>query len=212
MNLADIDEVKNGQTTPVFKRYMAPELARSSFSVIYNRRRSSLDLIAKDHNEFKIWTTGLRKMIEMQRANASDFRALKEVVMPISVTRFRRSTVDLKDAVTGDRADCDENGKQVITAHAHTNGNKQMYKPVSKNLQALKKKLATKRRKLAHKVYYDHELYGQMQGVIRNVQGSVDRITDWFQCGEYHRCDDEIWRAGVDLESLTNMMAAVKGS
>jgi hypothetical protein len=27
---------------------------------------------------------------------------------------------------------------------------------------------------------------------------------------QYPACDDEIWRAGVDLESLKNMMKAVK--
>src|SRR5689334_1918338 len=30
-----------------------------------------------------------------------------------------------------------------------------------------------------------------------------------YQDGEYVACDDEIWRAGVDLESLKNMMRSV---
>jgi hypothetical protein len=31
-----------------------------------------------------------------------------------------------------------------------------------------------------------------------------------FQDGDYAQADDEIWRAGVDLESLKNMMRAIK--
>ncbi len=31
-----------------------------------------------------------------------------------------------------------------------------------------------------------------------------------FKTGEYSACDDEIWRAGVDVEALLNIMQALK--
>lgn len=207
VRLSDIDEIRNGQTTAVFKRYLAPELARSSFSIIYNRRRSSLDVIAKDNNEFKIWTSGLRKLLEMVKGSkVTEVMGMRRLVMTLSITRGRRSTNDLKDADTGERAE-EGDGEVVLKTGA---GNKQLYKPVLKSLQALKKKLARKRTKLAHQAFYEHPLYASMQELIRKVQASVDRLNDWFLSGEYYRCDDEIWRAGVDLESLSNMLAAVK--
>jgi hypothetical protein len=48
-----------------------------------------------------------------------------------------------------------------------------------------------------------------MDGIVRRVQESITKCNEWFQDGEYGLCDDEIWRAGVDLESLKNMMVAV---
>lgn len=39
IEFADIQEIRMGQTTPVFKRHPAPELARSSFSVIYKKKK-----------------------------------------------------------------------------------------------------------------------------------------------------------------------------
>jgi hypothetical protein len=58
VHLSDVDDIRTGQTTPNFERHRAPELARSSFSLIYRNRRETLDLIAKDPNEFKLWIQG----------------------------------------------------------------------------------------------------------------------------------------------------------
>jgi len=209
ISIADIDDVRDGQTTTTFERHRAPELSRSSFSIIYNRRRSSLDLIAKDLNEYKIWVAGLRRLVEMYRsAKAQEVRTLKTLIISANITRNRRSTIELKDYDTGEFADKDS--FEMTPRRPKYSGNKQMYKPVAKNFQALRKKLQRKRKRLEARVYVRHPLYNSMQEVVRRVQGSVDRIEDWFSFGEYGQCDDEIWRAGIDLESLSNMMAAVK--
>jgi len=173
ISVADIDDIRNGQTTPTFERHRAPELSRSSFSVIYNRRRSSLDLIAKDLNEYKIWTAGLRRLVEMYRsAKSSEVRTLKTLVISASITRNRRSTIELKDAETGEYAD---NGDfEMAPRRPNYTGNKQMYKPVAKNFQALRKKLQRKRKRLEAKIYVRHPLHNNMQEVVRKVQGSID--------------------------------------
>lgn len=212
--ISDIDEICNGQKTATFARHRAPELVRSSFSVIYNRRRASLDLIAKDLNEYRIWTTGLRMLVDMVRtARTNEVRSLKDLVVSTTITRGRRSSIELKDWETGELAD--DQDSLVARWNPRGNlwaGNKQMHKPVAKNFVALKKKLTRKRRKLEAKVYLRHWLHNNMQDVVRKVQASVDRIQEWFADGDYGQCDDEIWRAGIDLEVLSNMMAAAKRS
>lgn len=62
--LSDIIELRPGQNTKTFARHPAPELAKSSFSIIYKNGKRTLDLIAKDPNEYRIWTTGLRAMLD----------------------------------------------------------------------------------------------------------------------------------------------------
>ena len=60
LELGDVTDVVMGQTTPVFDRHRTPYLASSSFSLLYNYRHDSINLISKDPNEFKIWTRGLQ--------------------------------------------------------------------------------------------------------------------------------------------------------
>jgi len=87
VDVDDMVAITLGQTTANFTRHAAPELARystasaqlrlclviqfdhtcvirSSFSIIYDGNRKTLDLIAKDPNEFAIWTKGLQLLIE----------------------------------------------------------------------------------------------------------------------------------------------------
>jgi alkanesulfonate monooxygenase SsuD/methylene tetrahydromethanopterin reductase-like flavin-dependent oxidoreductase (luciferase family) len=85
-----------------------------------------------------------------------------------------------------------------------------MFKEVAKNFQNLKYKLNKRRDELREHQYYQSAQYGGMQVIVKRVQDSVNKIQEWFQDGAYADCDDEIWRAGVDLESLKNMMRAVR--
>jgi hypothetical protein len=210
VRLTDVDAIVLGQTTENFERHRAPELARSSFSLYYRSRRETLDLIAKDPNEFKIWTQGLIELHGMlKKGRAPEVRVLKELPLTIVVVKGRRSTVDLYDF---DTKECADDGRGPAVSRVNGTGNKQMYKEVAKSFQDLKKRLQKKRSQLQEPRYLHCEpsTLASMQHVSNKVHASVERIQDWFQNGEYPACDDEIWRATVDLDSLTQMMAAVK--
>jgi hypothetical protein len=71
ISICDMDEIRIGQTTPTFAKHRAPELSKSSFSVLYNHGKT-LDVIAKDPNEFKLWTEGLRQLIEISKHERPD--------------------------------------------------------------------------------------------------------------------------------------------
>jgi len=93
---------------------------------------------------------------------------------------------------------------------ALSTGNKQMYKEVAKNFDNLKRKFGKRKDELRQQQFYTNAAYSSMQTIVKRIADSVVKIQDWFQDGEYPLCDDEIWRAGVDLESLKNMMKAIK--
>src|ERR1700694_5323944 len=82
VDIQDIDEVRLGQTTSVFQKHKAPELSKSSFSVMYHHHGKSLDVIAKDPNEFRIWVSGIRELIRLTK-NGTNIRDLKTLVLDL---------------------------------------------------------------------------------------------------------------------------------
>lgn len=71
--LSDVLRIQPGQTTPVFRRHPAPELAGLSFSIIYctgpghRGRERSLDLICSTALEYDVWFWGLRLFADWAR-------------------------------------------------------------------------------------------------------------------------------------------------
>lgn len=240
VDIADIDEIRFGQTTANFAKHPAPDLAKSSFSVIYAQGKSTLDLIAKDPNEFKIWTRGIIELVKISKnGRIGDLERLKALPLDLGILPNRRSSQEIVDARTGSHAEDLIDDEKTAAApvkgstlrrqnssgaapwndedeytqggrdRATSTGNKQMYKEVAKNFQTLKHKLAKRKEELRAQHYYMSQQYPSMQAIVKKVQESVNKVTELFQNGEYALCDDEIWRAGVDLESLKNMMRAV---
>ncbi|WZZ03726.1 hypothetical protein YC2023_089647 [Brassica napus] len=67
LKLSEVSRVVPGQRTPVFKRFLRPEKDHLSFSLLFNNRERSLDLICKDKAETEIWFAGLKYLIERSR-------------------------------------------------------------------------------------------------------------------------------------------------
>lgn len=84
-----------------------------------------------------------------------------------------------------------------------------LFKSVAKNFADLKARLERRISELQDNKYYMSPQYAKMQEVVKKVQTSVERVQEWFSTGDFSLCDDELWRAGVDLDALKLMMSAV---
>jgi hypothetical protein len=182
-----------------------PELERSSFSLLYRNRSgpSSLDLIAKDPNEYRIWTAGLTKLLELSGCSPlARPGELKSLVLDLSIVRNRRSSSSIIDAHTG--ATAIPQGQTVRwewTGETHTPSS---YKDVAKKFVHLQKKLA--KYKLASRSL--HIILEESQlSLIRILEESVRKIRLWIQEGHYALSEKELWCAGVDLKSLKHCRA-----
>ncbi|XP_076940979.1 PH, RCC1 and FYVE domains-containing protein 1-like [Bidens hawaiensis] len=71
LKLATISRIIPGQRTAVFRRYPRPEKDYLSFSIIYNNRKRSLDLICKDKVEAEVWITGLKSIVSSLQGGRS---------------------------------------------------------------------------------------------------------------------------------------------
>ncbi|ESQ47509.1 hypothetical protein EUTSA_v10019964mg [Eutrema salsugineum] len=63
LKLSEVSRIVPGQRT----RFLRPEKDHLSFSLLYNNRERSLDLICKDKAETEVWFAGLKSLIEKGR-------------------------------------------------------------------------------------------------------------------------------------------------
>ncbi|XP_018445631.2 PH, RCC1 and FYVE domains-containing protein 1 [Raphanus sativus] len=71
LKLASVSKIVPGQRTAVFQRYLRPEKDYLSFSLLYNGKKKSLDLICKDKAEAEAWIGGLRTLISAGQGGRS---------------------------------------------------------------------------------------------------------------------------------------------
>ncbi|ETO13918.1 hypothetical protein RFI_23451, partial [Reticulomyxa filosa] len=62
--IADMKHILEGQQTEVFKQCTQASLEKASFSIVYGTKMKTLDLVAKSHEEAKLWVKGLRGLIK----------------------------------------------------------------------------------------------------------------------------------------------------
>jgi len=205
VDIAGIQQLLIGQHTPTFHKHHAPALVSRSFSLVYNKGKSTLDVISKDVNEYRVWLAGIQELIKLQ-SDVAGLRDLKHIHKKIAVVRGRRTTLDYVDALTGQKVE-DTPYTPAVTQGGR--GSKLMYKKVAKDFKKLKKKAEKVFKHLNNKKFCMSTQWQSMTAMKDKIETSISTVSDWFGCGEYGMCDHEIWRAGVDLESLQGMMAAV---
>eukprot|EP00485_Elphidium_margaritaceum_P015460 CAMPEP_0202726334 /NCGR_PEP_ID=MMETSP1385-20130828/184559_1 /ASSEMBLY_ACC=CAM_ASM_000861 /TAXON_ID=933848 /ORGANISM="Elphidium margaritaceum" /LENGTH=698 /DNA_ID=CAMNT_0049392553 /DNA_START=37 /DNA_END=2133 /DNA_ORIENTATION=+ len=67
ISVGDINEILTGQHTKEFRRISWTTLTPASFSVIYENKKKSLNLVAKSVDEMKMWVEALRTLRDMKK-------------------------------------------------------------------------------------------------------------------------------------------------
>jgi hypothetical protein len=100
--LSEVHDIRQGQTTAKFTNSPCPSLEKSSFSIIYGSiyARKSLDLIAKDLNDYSIWYFGLVQLVKMTQEKALSPKT-DSVVLELGIMAGRRSSATIVDIATG---------------------------------------------------------------------------------------------------------------
>ncbi len=197
----DINEIVMGQQTSKFKRHAAPELARSSFSIIYGRRKKSLDLIAIQPREFKIWITGLRELIRLANTQGADkLPGIQNLYMTVKTTSKLPSTPASPN-----------NSSETpfpLMRRGSMQGDKKIFRAVKKQYEKLRSRLSKCESALSQSKFRASTQYTTMTKIVESVSKYMHHLNELFANGDYQSCDVDTWRAQVALESLEHMMAA----
>jgi hypothetical protein len=91
LKLASVSKIVPGQRTAVFQRYLRPEKDYLSFSLLYNGKKKSLDLICKDKVEAEIWIGGLKTLISTGQGGRSKIDGWSGGGLSVDVSALERT-------------------------------------------------------------------------------------------------------------------------
>ncbi|GAB5371216.1 hypothetical protein AAMO2058_001560400 [Amorphochlora amoebiformis] len=220
IDFRSITSIQRGQNTAKFQRHPSPELERTSFSVIYTNKKGkedSLDVVAKDPKEFKIWLVGLKELL--RRAEEEGPASLEDLLaIPSQVTIAPKKPAPPRP----DEAESSENGDTKVSNYeaafklsgSSITSNKLAQKSLRKKLLALEsrlqkaRKLVTKKEKRAKSRDMSDD-FVNLWALLERVDSLTTASRDMYQLGEFETLDHELWRATVELEAFDHFVAVV---
>ena len=214
--LNEIVGILEGQNTPNFSRHPTPELKRTSFSLRYKSYKKNgkqelkfLDVIAKEHGDYYLWTKGLVKLVRMIQNNKLNSNT-KVVAMKIPLQLAVRCSLGELQGIKGRRAS--ELGAKIPRKSINERGShsKHNRNEVQISYTKMKAKLAKKANKLNIPGKYEYfPQFTAMKEIVNNCNRLFDECEEHFRDGEYEVCDHLIWKVEVELETLSNMMKSL---
>lgn len=222
VDISSMTNIQLGQTTATFQKHKAPELIKSSFSIMYDMNRKSLDLIAKDSNDYKIWTNGLKQLIILNRKSTdlSDLTTLY-IDVPINKSSSRNSTSEpsynnnhrsvtpqTRTARTMTQDDTFASKYHTNQSSNDNNNTSKSDSSINKKLVDMKKRLDKRRIELKDRIYSTSPAYESMQTLVKRINESLNKANEYVTEDDQQSADDEIWRCTIDLQSLSAMMNA----
>mmetsp|Transcript_10425 Transcript_10425/g.15555 ORF Transcript_10425/g.15555 Transcript_10425/m.15555 type:complete len:448 (+) Transcript_10425:36-1379(+) len=215
ISFANIYQIRRGQNTTKFEKHKVPEFEKLSFSIMYNKgtgKTESLDLVARTPRIYKLWTAGLEELLNKSEENGVEHLSELQSMPTIMEFRPRPSTAP-PPRPEGAPPPLPPDGFRVVGSSGGSKKAAREVKLKMEKLQDKAKKLesqlqskAKKMRSRTLSVARESHLKN-MESILAKVQTECDNVRDMYQLGEFYKANQEIWTAGVDMESLTHMIA-----
>jgi len=204
IEFGQIEEIVVGQKMPKFKRHRAPELEQSSFSIIYNKGKT-LDLIAIQPREFKIWITGLRELFKLCRnLNQDAMKTVNHLYMTVKTTSKIPIHMRKNRPINVHGDEFPDIDKDACT------GDKEAHQKVVVEYEKLKKKVTVAQQTMASPKVKGSAQYKLMKSILNKIFDQLHPLKELLDSGDYKDAEDAIWRAGVSLQSLDHMISCKK--
>jgi hypothetical protein len=211
----DITEIRLGQNTKNFSKFRCEELEHQSFSIHYKKGKKEQvrELVSQDINEFRIWSTGLHKLLEIQQQAGGIDSGMESLFADLVIEAGRRSSVSITDHDTALSADVLAGevliNKEEIELQTSARSNPTQRRVTQIKFNEVQKGVEKARAKLELPKYLSSTQYNNMLRVVARCDLSLARVKDWLHYGMLQKCNDELWRTQVDLEALNEMLKVV---
>eukprot|EP01084_Bolivina_argentea_P083482 151135_1 len=197
INLHDVTCIQKGQLTANFKKHLQPRLAPCSFSLIYQGEKT-LDVITKSKNHYLLWTAGLEKIIDYNKAvknrvyygndNGDSIDFPKELMVKI---------VKRNDKVIEKRLQMQPEPPR---------------KAVEKELDAAIKRFSRLSMVCNDGKYANISEMDHVKKRLVELEQDVENIKNSYHTKSLNIASHEIWRTAVELKALDGKIAAISKS
>lgn len=197
--VGDIDEILTGQHTKEFRRIAWTTLTPASFSIIYQNKKKSLNLVAKSVDEMKMWVEALRRLRDMKRRGDKGLATMESLMVD----------VDFRDR---NRPQSRHHSGNFLRSHEtkEREVDPVLQRKLIDDIAALRKQFIEISREANNPIIQSTKEYESIEQILSELEERVEELDHEVRHTRNTKiAENDVWRTRIDLESLREKIKVI---
>ena len=198
INVGAINEILTGQHTKEFRRIAWTTLTPASFSIIYQNKKKSLNLVAKSVDEMKMWVDALRRLREMKKKGEN-----------LSKLEKLEVEVDFRDR---NRPQSRNHSGNFLRSHETKERQVDpiLQKKLIDDIAVLRKTFIEISREANNPIVQSTKEYESIEQILSELEERVEELDHEVRNTRNTKiAENDVWRTRIDLESLRDKIRVI---
>lgn len=198
ISVGDINEILTGQHTKEFRRIAWTTLTPASFSIIYENKKKSLNLVAKSVDEMKMWVQALRKLRDMKKRGEN-----------LAQLYTLEVEVDFRDR---NRPQSRNHSGNFLRSHEtkEREVDPVLQRKLIDDIGNLRKQFLEISREANNPVVQSTEEYASIEQILSELEERVEELDHEVRNTRNTKiAENDVWRTRIDLESLRDKIKVI---
>eukprot|EP01083_Nonionella_stella_P026789 73769_1 len=198
INVGTINEILTGQHTKEFRRIAWTTLTPASFSIIYENKKKSLNLVAKSVDEMKMWVESLRKLRDLKRKG--------EALNKLDTLHVE---VDFRDR---NRPQSRHHSGNFLRSHEtkERSVDPMLQRKLIDDIAALRKQFIEISREANNPIVQSTKEYESIEQILSELEERIEELDHEVRNTRNTKiAENDVWRTRIDLESLREKIKVI---
>mmetsp|Transcript_44857 Transcript_44857/g.40110 ORF Transcript_44857/g.40110 Transcript_44857/m.40110 type:complete len:526 (+) Transcript_44857:44-1621(+) len=198
INVGNINEILTGQHTKEFRRIAWTTLTPASFSIIYDNKKKSLNLVAKSVDEMKMWVEALRKLRDLKRKGEALNKMDKLMV-----------EVDFRDR---NRPQSRNHSGNFLRSHETKEREVDpiLQRKLIDDIAGLRKQFIEISREANNPIVQSTKEYESIEQILSELEERIEELDHEVRNTRNTKiAENDVWRTRIDLESLREKIKVI---
>lgn len=194
-----INEILTGQHTKEFRRIAWTTLTPASFSIIYENKKKSLNLVAKSVDEMKMWVEALRRLRDMKK-KGENLKKLDRLEVE----------VDFRDR---NRPQSRNHSGNFLRSHEtkERQVDPMLQRKLIDDIAVLRKQFIEISREANNPIVQSTKEYESIEQILSELEERIEELDHEVRNTRNTKiAENDVWRTRIDLESLREKIRVIK--
>ena len=199
INVGNINEILTGQHTKEFRRIAWTTLTPASFSIIYDNKKKSLNLVAKSVDEMKMWVEALRKLRDLKRKGDTKLSSMDKLMVEVD---FRDRNRPQSRNHSGNFLRSHETKEREVDPI--------LQRKLIDDIGGLRKQFIEISREANNPIVQSTKEYESIEQILSELEERIEELDHEVRNTRNTKiAENDVWRTRIDLESLREKIKVI---
>ena len=199
INVGSINEILTGQHTKEFRRIAWTTLTPASFSIIYDNKKKSLNLVAKSVDEMKMWVEALRKLRDLKRSDNIKLNKMDKLLVDVD---FRDRNRPQSRNHSGNFLRSHETKEREVDPI--------LQRKLIDDIANLRKQFIEISREANNPIVQSTKEYESIEQILSELEERIEELDHEVRNTRNTKiAENDVWRTRIDLESLREKIKVI---